>query len=873
MGGRSNEGPRKGKAMNNDSQSESVDATGTQASSDFDVMKSEYARAIEIVNRIRDDDSRSGHDQVRHWSLPASRISADFFCTAEHPGNGWFGFLADAAGHGLASAIFALHMPVLFRESVLLGMSLPAIHERIERFLIRQRISGYFVCGILVRVRVREIEVINAGMPDALLLDAEGALVQAFASDNLPFGIEKGVGVTSLHYRLARADRASLLLYSDGLAELGILSGSAMGQAGMLAFAAAGAATVFDRLVEQVRQNSHAAHDDVSIVLVPLPGAAAAGAARGDETQASAASVDHLINTAAALRIVENFDRGLVLTDAGQQILYINPAFTTITGYTLAEAVGQTPRLLSSGRQDASFYRDMWQTLLDKGAWSGEIWNRRKDGSLYLEWLDVRALYDEAGAITNFLATFTVLVQHEQQQERMRYLALHDSLTGLANRLLLADRGAQAMLRADRAGRSLAVLFIDLDRFKSINETLGYDIGDQVLIQAARRLVGVLRDDDTLSRFGGDEFVCLLSDIAQREDAALVAGKMIAALEPPIDVAGHHFKVGASIGISTYPSDARLLDDLIALADQAMLRAKQAGGNLFRFFSSQMSVAVSRQLEMEARLDAAIKNGELELHYQPKLDLVSRQIVGAEALVRWRDPKQGLVAPGSFIPVAEKSDLIAKIGNWVLHEACAALARWERGLPEHFHVAVNVSPMQFERGDLPAEVAAAVAASGIPAGRLQLEVTESLFIRDAANVTRMLDEMVRQGISISLDDFGTGYSNLGSLSSLPLCAFKLDQSFVRDVDSKPGNCAIARAVWHMADGLGKEVVAEGVETCCECLKMQSIGYRVGQGYKFGKPMVEAEFIAHLARWKPTDCPCPVRLAPVGATVCGAVSVE
>ncbi|MDP1524656.1 MAG: EAL domain-containing protein [Rhodocyclaceae bacterium] len=832
-------------------------------------VHSEYAEAIELIHRVRNGSCQSDLDlsdrgQVRHWSLPTSKISADFFCSAEHPQNGWFGFLADAAGHGLAAAIFALHTPMLFRESVLLGLSLPAIHKRIDRFLIRQRITGYFVCGILVRVQGREIEVINAGMPDALLLGAGDGLIQSFPSNHLPFGIQQAADVTtSERYRLGRTDSASLLLHSDGLTELSVEAGAPLGAEGVLAMIDGEGDAIFERLVDYVAQTGQSVHNDVSIALIPLPLAGAASAA----SDASAMDLpdnhaplpaDHLSNMVSALRIVEHFDRGLVLTDASQQILYVNPAFTAITGYSLGEAVGQTPRLLNSGRQNAAFYRDMWQALLSNGEWNGEVWNQRKDGSCYLEWLDIRALRDESGTITHFLGTFTLLVQHGQQEARMHHLALHDSLTGLANRILLADRGEQAMLRADRADRSLAVLFIDLDRFKSINNSLGHDVGDQVLLAVAHRLQGVLRDDDTLSRFGGDEFVCLLPDIAQREDAALVATHLLDALEHPIEVDGHLFKVGASIGISAYPSDGRVLDDLIVLADRAMLRAKQAGGNLYRFFSSEMGIAAERQLEMEARLDAAIRNGELELHYQPKLDLQSREIIGAEALVRWRDPKHGLVPPGAFIPMAEKSDLIAKIGNWVLHEACTALARWEDDLPAHFHVAVNISALQFERCDLAGEVGLALATSGIPPTRLQLEVTESLFIRDATDVASTLDNVLRQGVLIALDDFGTGYSNLGTLIGLPLATFKLDQSFVRDVDSKPANSSVARAVWHLADGLKKHVVAEGIETCGECIEMQALGYRIGQGYRFGKPMAETDFMAHLSRWQPTDCPCPNR---------------
>jgi len=827
---------------------------------DCATVLAEYTHAVDLIGRVRDATFHPGMETVRYWVRPENKISADFFCSAEHPKLGWFALLADTAGHGLSSAIFALHTPMLFRESVLMGMSLPAIYERIHQFLLSQHLPNYFVCGILVRQEDREIEIINAGMPDALLLGDDGHLVEAFPSHYLPFGIDKGKGSPAFdpapqRYRLARDEKASLLLYSDGLSELGILSGSALGREGVLAMAGVSAGQMFDKLVDQVRQNAQAVHDDISIALIPVPlhdvHAKPAGLAVDSSAPLSAVAVN-----AAAVRIVDNFDRGLVLTNAEQCILYVNPAFTGITGYTLEEVVGQTPRLLSSGRHGQNFYRDMWQQLQTRGAWHGEIWNQRKDGSLYLEWMDLCALHDGDGKVVNYLATFTVIEQQQQQEERLRFLALHDPLTGLANRILLADRGKQALIRADRSERALAVLFIDLDRFKTINDSLGHDIGDEVLVHVTERLSAVRRDDDTLSRVGGDEFVCLLPDIADRHDAGMVANKLLAALDKPINVAGHHFKVGASIGISAYPSDGHSFDDLIVQADRAMLRAKQAGGNLFKFFSAAMAVAAERQLEMEAQLDAAIRAGHLELHFQPKIDLFSRHIIGAEALVRWRDPEQGLIPPGVFIPVAERSDLIAKIGNWVLQTTCALLAKREASLPADFHIAVNVSPMQLERCDLAGEVARTVSASGISPARLQLEVTETLFIRDPAAADTALQLIVDLGVLVALDDFGTGYSNLGALAHLPLDAFKLDQSFVRNVDCNSANASIAKSVWHLADGLGKKVVAEGIETCAECLKVMELGYRIGQGYRFGKPMPEDEFFAHLALWNPKSFPCP-----------------
>ena len=834
----------------------------TFSAGDYATVCAEYAQAIELIRSVREATFHPGMEKVRHWERPVNKVSADFFCSAEHPKLGWCGLLADAAGHGLTSAIFALHTPMLFREAVLLGMSLPAIYARIHEFLLSQHLPGYFVCGILVRVDDREIEIINAGMPDALLLAKDGRLVKAFASQQMPFGIDQGnrhheFDPIPQRYRLARDEAASLLLYSDGLSELGILTGNALGRDGVLATAGMDGERIFASLVAQVTQNAAAVHDDVSITLIPVP-LRDYRVKPVERAVATPLPLSTEAAIAAAVRIVDDFDRGLMLTDSAQRILYVNATFSRITGYSLEEAVGQTPRLLGSGRHGTEFYREMWQKLQKEGAWHGEIWNQRKDGTLYLEWLDLRVMLDGAGNVANYLGTFTVIEQQHQQQERLRFLALHDPLTGLANRILLSDRGKQAIRRADRSERSLAVLFLDLDRFKSINDSLGHDIGDEVLISVTHRLSEALREDDTLSRFGGDEFVCLLPDIADRHDAAMVANKLLAALDKPINVAGHHFKVGASIGISAYPSDGHSFDDLVVQADRAMLRAKQAGGNIYRFFSAAMAVAVERQLEMEAQLDAGIKAGHLELHFQPKIDLISGCIIGAEALVRWRDPEQGLIGPAIFIPVAERSDLIAKIGNWVLQKTCAVLAARAASLPADFHIAVNVSPMQLERCDLAGEVARTLAASGIPPARLQLEVTETLFIRDPAAADEALQRIVDLGVLVALDDFGTGYSNLGALTHLPLDAFKLDQSYVRNVDTNNANASIAKSVWHLADGLGKKVVAEGIETCDECLKVMELGYRIGQGYLFGKPMPEEAFFAHMAHWNPNLFPCAAK---------------
>jgi len=809
----------------------------------------EYAESVELIRSIRETANSMRDSQVRHWSLPASQISADFFCSAEHPTRGWYCLLADTAGHGLPSAIFSLQTPIIFRESVRLGQSLADIFERIHGALLRQRLSDYFVCGLLVRIAGRDIEIVNAGMPEALLFVRDGRLLDSFPSQHLPFGVEPGGGVVEQRHRLAHGEEAGLLLYSDGLAELGAPAGDGFGENGVRAAATAGTDRVVDQLINGVARHGHAPHDDISIVLI---GAPLIGAAQAEP--AVSLDMPHVAAIDAALRIVEGYPCGLMLTDADQRIVYVNPAFTAVTGYAPGEAFGQTPAMLGAWREDHASFRRMRQNLHEQGRWSGEIWARRKDGAIYREMLDIVTLRDDMGLPAHYLMTFADVTRTREKQERVRHRALHDPLTDLANKVLLADRGEQALRRADRLGQGMAVLFIDLDRFKSVNDSLGHDAGDQVLVAVARRLAGLVRECDTLGRWVGDEFICVLPEVVRQQDAALVAGKIIDALQEPIEIAGHKLKIGASIGIGTYPADATQFDELIILADRAMQIAKQAGGNLFRFYSADLHRAAEMQLEMEARLSAAIKNGELILHYQPKVDVRNWRIEGAEALVRWRDPERGLVPPGEFIPVAERSDLIAAIGNWVLNEACAALARWEGQLPRGFHVAVNVSPLQLARSDLFAEVDDALAGSATRPERLQLEVTEALFIKDPHSAAATLDRIAGLGVTLALDDFGTGYSTLGSLVNLPVDTFKLDQSFVRGIDGNRAQSAIAKSVWHLADGLDKQVVVEGVETCGECRLIEGMGYCMMQGYKFGKPMVEADFLAHLAAWPAAHCP-------------------
>jgi diguanylate cyclase (GGDEF)-like protein/PAS domain S-box-containing protein len=814
--------------------------------SHFDPVHHEYSAAVEMIHTVLASEASMPDPRVRYWVQPFSKVSGDFFCHAVHDKRGWFGLFADAAGHGLPAAIYALHIPVLFREAVLLGMSLAGIYDHLNRFLMRQQVFSEYVCGALVHIHEREIAIINAGVPEVLLTSHEGRVLETFGPRHFPMGIQKAADeVEPQRYRMARDEHGSLFLCSDGLAEFGIRHrAEGTGASRIRAALSEGTAEAFERLTEEVTRQVDFIHDDVSLALIPVP------IAQSDLVADDAPPAPHLQVADIMPRVVENLDYGVFLTDSNLRIVYANPALIVSTGLAAADIVGQSPGVLSAGRQREDFYDAMRRALRDAAHWEAEVWNRDANDAPRPYRLVLDALPDDDGRILHFLGTFSA-VETGKSAGKSGAPTLPDPLTGLPNRDLLHDRGKVAVARTQRGSRSLAVLFIDLDRFSSINESLGLDVGDEVLLVAARRMAATLRDDDTISRYGNDEFVCLLSDIAEQHDAAIVAHKVLAALAEPLHVVGHSLKLGASIGISILSKDCAAFEDLIVQASRAMQRSRDAGGNLVSFFDAETDKSIGRRFDIESRLNAAIDAGQLEVFLQPKVDLAAGDIIGAEALVRWNDPQDGLVSPGLFIPIAEKSDLISRIGHWVLNRVCRLLAERHADLPQRFHVAFNVSPKQFERDDVAGAVAQALRESGVPPWRLQLEVTESMFIRDFQQVAKTLSDIVSLGVSVALDDFGTGYSNLASLSRLPLHTFKLDQSLVRGVDSDASNASIARSVWHLADGLDKELVAEGIETCAECGHLKAMGYRLGQGFRFGKPMPEQQFFSHLEDWRPS----------------------
>ena len=548
--------------------------------------------------------------------------------------------------------------------------------------------------------------------------------------------------------------------------------------------------------------------------------------------------------------VFTNAAEGMTITDERSRIIAVNPAFSQITGYTLEDIAGSTPAVLGSGRQSASFYREMWATLEREGQWQGEIWNRRKDGEVYPEWLSITAVRNAAGESSHYIGIFSDITDRKAAEARIHHLAHHDALTNLPNRTLLQDRLEQAILQSRRNRRHAAVLFIDLDRFKLINDTLGHDVGDGLLAQVAQRCLACVRDTDTVARQGGDEFVIVLPELEQAQDAAMVARKLVSELGKPYLLGVHELTVTASVGIAIYPDDGRNASMLLRNADAAMYGAKSDGRNAYQFYSSELNTASLGELLLENQLRGALNRGELLLYYQPKVSAASGRIDGAEALLRWHHPELGMLAPGRFVPAAEEAGLIVPIGEWVLRTACRQLRAWLDAGIEPVSVAVNLSAQQFAHQDLVGLVESVLAETGLPAGLLELELTETMLMRDVDRATEVLSRLRALGVRLSIDDFGTGYSSLAYLKRFEVDVLKIDRSFVHDIRSDGADGKIAAAVIALAHSLGQQVVAEGVETEYQRDYLARHRCDVFQGYLFGRPMPGEDLFARLEAEQP-----------------------
>jgi diguanylate cyclase (GGDEF)-like protein/PAS domain S-box-containing protein len=549
-----------------------------------------------------------------------------------------------------------------------------------------------------------------------------------------------------------------------------------------------------------------------------------------------------------AALVFETSQELILLTDADSRIISVNQVFEEMTGYTPDEVIGKNPSLLSSGRHTPEFYAEMWQAVNSKGKWQGEVWNRRKSGDVFPVWLTISAYRDANGKVLNYVGVSSDISERVAAQERIRQLAYFDSLTNLPNRRLLQDRAEQALASAERERKQVALLFVDLDHFKTINDSLGHSAGDQLLSEVARRLQSCVRRMDTVARLGGDEFVVLLTDVTI-EGATEVARKLIYRVARPYEIESHELSVTPSLGISVFPQDGRDFESLLKHADTAMYRAKESGRNGYQFFASEMNVAAIERLTLENSLRQGIERGEFVLHYQPQIDLASGRIVGAEALVRWRHPQLGLVPPGKFIPVAEVSGLIVLIGEWVLAEACRQNRAWQQaGLPS-ISVAVNISAVQFRSGRIEDNVAAVLADTGLAPELLELELTEGIVMAGADATVETLQRISNLGVKLAIDDFGTGYSSLSYLKRFPIDRLKIDQSFVRDIVTDTDDWAISSAIISMGHSLRLKVIAEGVEHVEQLDMLRRQGCDEVQGYYFSVPLPADDFAALLRQQK------------------------
>ena len=537
---------------------------------------------------------------------------------------------------------------------------------------------------------------------------------------------------------------------------------------------------------------------------------------------------------------------GIIITDARRRIVLVNRFFEQVTGYTAAEVLGKDPRLLKSGAHDAAFYAQMWATIAADGFWQGEMLSRRRNGANFSEWLTISAVNNAAGALTHYVGIFSDLTARKALDERVRRLTWYDALTGLPNRTLLTDRLEQALVNAPRFERSVALLTLDLARFRALNDTLGHGTGDAILVDVGRRIDAQTRPGDTVARLGADEFALVLVNLDQNADVIALARRVLDAIAAPMDIAGQRLAIAANVGIALFPKDGGTPEALFKAADIALERARQAGRNTFRFFTATMDLEAARYLRLESDLRQALPRGELCVHYQPQVDLVSGRICGSEALLRWTHPQLGPIPPAEFVPLAEEVGLIQGIGAWVLGEACHHNRAWQLAGHPVLPVAVNLSAHQFHQSDLVELISATLADSGLPASCLELELTEGAFIGDIPEAVAIVRRIKALGVRLSLDDFGTGYSSLAYLSRFPFDKIKIDQSFVSDITTNPVNAAIASATIAMGRSLDLVVLAEGIETEAQMQFLRARNCQSMQGWLFSKAVPADEFAALLA---------------------------
>jgi diguanylate cyclase (GGDEF)-like protein/PAS domain S-box-containing protein len=552
-----------------------------------------------------------------------------------------------------------------------------------------------------------------------------------------------------------------------------------------------------------------------------------------------------------AANVFAHAAEGITITGLDGKIIDVNDAFCRITGYSRDEVVGKNPNILSSGKQDAAFYADMWRSLVQQGHWHGEVWNRRKDGEVYAEMLTISTVRNAAGKPEQYVALFSDITASKQHQSQLEHIAHFDALTNLPNRVLLSDRMRQAMAQTLRRGQMLAMAYIDLDGFKRINDLHGHEVGDEVLVALAQRMKPILREGDSLARMGGDEFAAVLVDLPNVADSVPMLTRLLEAAAQPLTLGELTMQVSASIGVTFYPqTDEVDADQLLRQADQAMYQAKLAGKNRYHVFDNEQDRSVRGHHESLDHIRLALERNEFVLHYQPKVNMRTGQVVGAEALIRWQHPERGLLAPAVFLPVIEDHALSIDVGNWVIDTALAQMALW-RTAGLHLPVSVNIGARQLQDPQFVSKLAAHLAAHpSVAPTDLELELLETSALEDVVRISKVIEACKHLGVHFSLDDFGTGYSSLTYLKRLPVGLLKIDQSFVRDMLDDPDDLAILDGVIGLARAFGRRVIAEGVETVEHGEMLLQLGCEHAQGYGVARPMPADRIPAWASSWQP-----------------------
>jgi len=552
-------------------------------------------------------------------------------------------------------------------------------------------------------------------------------------------------------------------------------------------------------------------------------------------------------------KVFSETTEGIIITDTKGIIIDVNPAFCEITGYSREDAIGQNPSLLNSGKQSPAFYQEMWKIITDQKHWQGEVWNRKKNGEVYAELLSISSIPDAEGNTLHYVGIFTDVTHSKKQQEALEQMAHYDVLTQLPNRALLADRYTQALAHSKRQENQLAVCFLDLDNFKPINDLYGHEIGDELLVEVAKRIKSIIRDEDTASRQGGDEFVLLLGDIDQLSQCEQMLNRVLTSLSQPYLIDTLSLTISASIGFSLYPTDNTDLDTLMRHADQAMYQAKQAGRNRYHLFNAKQNQLDIKRNSQLKEIDEALVNNELCMYYQPKVNMATGEVFGAEALIRWNHPEKGLIPPFKFLPVIEKTGLEIQVGNWVINEVLRQMDHWKKQGIE-LEVSINISSYHLQHPTFIDELETALAKyPQIHSKKVQLEILESSALSNLQAISSIITTCIDTlGVSVALDDFGTGYSSLTHLRNLPAKTIKIDQTFVRDVLDDPSDLAIIDGVIGLSNSFSREIIAEGIETTNHGLMLLILGCYEAQGYGIARPMPSADVQDWLSDYTPNQ---------------------